>query len=146
MRRGRNGWRLSICCAFVAVVSSGCSVLFMDSVPMQWTPSQTISCSGYSLPVLDAAVAALNIFSITMTVVDPYGMEYRAEQGAIASVAAVLAGIVATSAVLGFCMAKECHDARDVRENWLDLGSIEQDVLEEKWRDLKGLPALGGPE
>jgi hypothetical protein len=120
--------------------------MFMDTVPMQWTPSQNAYCSGYSLPVLDSAIAAMNMFSITMTIVDPYGMGYSPENGAIASVAVVLAGFLVTSAVLGFCMAKECHDARDVRDQWLDLGSIERDVLEEKWRDRKGLPAIGGPE
>jgi hypothetical protein len=138
--------KVLICCLYLGSVSLGCSVLLNDTVPMQWTPSEDVYCSGYTWPVLDASIAALHLFSVTMTFVDPYGYGYEPTNVSLIAAFSVFAGIVATSAVLGFCMAKECHDARELRDQWLDLGLIERDVLEEKWRDRRGLPALGGPE
>ena len=129
------------CCLCLATVSTGCSISFMKTVPMQWTPSQKVRCDGYALPVLDTALALLLGATIVTSMVEV------ADKEGVGKVLVSLAGLtplylLAGSAATGWYWGCECHQAEALHDDWLELGLVEQERIEERWREKKDLPPM----
>lgn len=133
-----------IFCICLVISSPGCSISFMDTVPMQWTPSQKVKCDGYALPVIDTTLAVM-LGSLMIT-----GMiELAGEEGAAHVFLTVLGAtplyMLAGSAATGWYWGYECYQVDSLRDDWLKMGTVEQEKIEERWREKKGLPPVEDP-
>jgi hypothetical protein len=144
MKCGRSGWIVLVCCFCLVTVSTSCSISFMNTVPMQWTPGQKVKCDGYALPVIDTVLTLLLGGAIATGMV-----EYADEEG----VGRTLIGLMsitpfyflAGSAVTGWYWGSECHQAESLRDDWLEMGPVEQERIEERWREKKDVPPMEEP-
>jgi hypothetical protein len=146
MTTGRYFGRFSriavLALSFSVLASSvSCSIMFMDPVPMQWTPSENINCSGYLAPVVDSLIAAYFIgVGLAAIIVQSKESIYWIMAGA----GYMVPGATFTaSSVEGFRWSSRCHVAEDAREAWLTSGPLLQDRIEDQWREDRGLPPLG---
>jgi hypothetical protein len=123
---------LAVCVLFASQGAGGCSIMFMDTVPMQWSPSQKLDCSGYTLPIVDISVAAGFAGMATVGFVDAI----RDNELSVAGIAfgiLVPAAVYATSAVFGCIWAGQCHRAEDAQKEWSRMGPGDQERFDDRW-------------
>ena len=118
--------------------------MYMDTVPMQWAPSQDSKCSGYTLPVVDGAITAYFIGVGTATIVSPDYMGSPRDFMLALGVAWLIPGILfAASAVTGFTWAAECNEACDTHDEWRGMEPAEKETFEYIWRTSRGATTSG---
>lgn len=117
--------------------------MFMDTVPMQWSPSQDLKCSGYTMPIIDASVAAVFTASLTYGVVQ-LADDYDPGVMGIAVGMLVPVAVYITSTVFGSTWASECYRAKDARKKWSVLGPVDKDRFDERWREERDVAPAGG--
>jgi hypothetical protein len=73
-------------------------------------------------------------------------VEYAGEEG----VGRTLIGLMsitpfyflAGSAATGWYWGSECYQAEATHKDWLELGPVEQERIEERWREKKDVPPM----
>ena len=127
-----------VCLTLLFFGVGSCSIMFMDTVPMQWSPSQKLKCSGYTLPVIDGSVAAGFVTITTIGVIDGI-RDHESTVAGIAIGILVPVAVYVTSAVFGCVWASECHQAEKAQESWLKMGPVDQERFEDRWREERGV-------
>jgi hypothetical protein len=154
--------------ALCALVLSGCSVLFMETVPDKWTPATEPRCTDTSgwvlwdllIAVGDGATIPLALSNRShentgdMTLNDQQRSNNQT-MGLIAGAAAVDAAIRVASIVYGTHQGTRCGDARKKRDVFVrgqpkapgprTKEQIEIDQLKARLRELKKPPVAPAP-
>jgi hypothetical protein len=134
-----------LCALFFSTCAGGCSIMFMDTVPMQWSPSQDLKCSGYTMPIIDGTVAAVFTASFTYGVVQ-LAEDYDPGVMGIAIGMLVPVAVYVTSAVFGCIWAGDCDRAEDAQKKWSVMGPLDRELFDDHWREERGVaPAEGEP-
>lgn len=116
----------------------GCSLMLMKEVPDNYKPSQELDCSGYAFPILDGAVALSIITGITMFFIDAFGPQESCPLPGLVLFVGLYSlfpmSLYTISSAVGFGIANDCHKARQVRQEWLQMTPEKQKEFEEQWR------------
>lgn len=133
----------------MAVQGVGCSLVYIDSVPDGYRPSQELKCyDTYCWPILDG-VFAVGLSTLGIIGVVQAALMDRCSEDTCSSnkkeLLYILSGSVIVSGLLyiyssltGVGRAHDCQQAKLAHEAWLKMTPEQQKEFEEQWRKGQG--------